>query len=398
MRISTSLLFSRGLDVILNQQATVARTQLEVATGKRIQSPSEDPAAATRALGIRDALAETKQFAANIDSARSYLSIEEAVLTNTVDVLQRVRELAVRANNGTLSDDERLAIAAEVEERGKELLGLANTRGSNGEYLFSGFQSRTRPFTPNAAGDFDYHGDEGQRHLRVSSSLQIPVSDSGAEIFRDIRTGNGTFAVNASPGNTGSGVIDNGSVTNPSLWLPDTYAINFVAAGAYEVRDSGGALVTSGAYVDGGAISFNGVEARIGGAPAAGDSFVVEPSRNQDVFSTVSDFVDALNIPVTDAASEAAMNQGINNALANLDQALNNVLEVRSRIGARMNTADDEARANAGIDTQLQQAISDIENVDLAEAVSRLNRQLFALEAAQQSFATIQNLSLFRYL
>ncbi len=398
MRISTSQLFSQGLDVILDQQATVARTQLEVATGKRIQHPSDDPAAATRALGVRDVLSEMKQFAANIETARSYLSIEEAVLTNTGDVLQRVRELAVRANNGTLSNEERLAIAAEIEERGKELLGLANTRASNGEYLFSGFQSRTRPFTPNVAAGFDYNGDEGQRFLRISASLQIPVSDSGAEVFRDIRNGNGTFAVNASPGNTGSGVIDNGSVTNPNLWVADTYAINFVAANAFEVRDGGGALVTSGAYTDDSTVSFNGIEVRISGAPAAGDSFVVESSRNQDVFTTVADFVAALNVSVTDGASQAAVNQGVNNALANLDQALNNVLEVRSRIGARMNIADDEARANTGIDTQLQQTISEIENVDLAEAVSRLNRQLFALEAAQQTFATIQNLSLFRFL
>ncbi len=398
MRISTSQLFSQGLDTILDQQATAARTQLEVATGKRMQNPADDPAAATKALSVRGLLSETQQYAANIDSARSYLNVEESVLINVGDVLQRVRELAVRANNGILTDEERSAVAAELEERLEELLGLANTRASNGEYIFSGFQSRTRAFTPNAASGYDYQGDEGQRFLRVSASMQIAVSDSGAEVFRDVRTGNGTFAVNAAAGNGGSGVIDHGSVTNPGLWVPDNYSITFTSAPTYEVRDGGGALVVGGSYVEGSAIAFNGVEVRITGAPVGGDSFSVEPSRNQDVFTTVSEFVAALETPVTDAASQAQVTQGVNRALANLDQALSNVLVTRSRIGARLNAVEDEAKVNAGVDTQLQQTISDIENVDLAEAVSRLSRQLFALEASQQSFALIQNLSLFRFL
>ncbi len=398
MRISTSQLFLQSLDTILDQQAAAARTQLQVATGKRIQNPADDPAAATKALSVRALLSETKQYASNIDSARSYLTIEESVLTNVGDVLQRVRELGVRANNGILTDEERSAIAAEVEQRLEELLGLANTRASNGEYIFAGFQSRTRPFTPNSSSGYDYHGDEGQRFLRVSDSLQIAVSDSGAEVFRDVRTGNGTFAVNAAAGNSGSGVIDNGSVTDPGLWIPQSYAINFTTATSYEVRDGGGALVATGSYVESSAIAFNGIELRISGKPVAGDGFTVEPSRNQDVLTTVSDFISALKIPVTDAASQAGVTQGVNRALANLDQALSNVLVTRSRIGARLNAIDGEAQVNAGIDTQLQQTISDIENVDLAEAVSRLSRQLFALEASQKSFALIQNLSLFRFL
>ncbi len=398
MRISTSQIFTQGLDAILKQQSSAARTQIEVATGKRILTASDDPTGATKALNKRDMLAQTEQYELNIMSARNSIVLEESVLGNVSDVLQRVRELAVGANNGTLTDEERFVMAVELDERLNELLALANTRASNGEYIFSGFQARTRSFTPNSGSGFDYNGDEGQRHLRVSPSLQIPVTDSGAEIFRDIRTGNGTFTVSASALNMGSGVMDNGSVMDPTLWIPDTYSVTFITPNSYEVRDGGGGLVTSGTYVVNDTINFSGIEVRITGAPASGDSFSIEPSQNQDMFTTVSDLITALRIPVSDDADLAAVTQGVNRALINLDQVLNKVTGTRSEIGARLNVLDDQSNLNAGMSVQLQQSISDIEDVDLAEAVSRLNRQLLALEVAQQSFARIQNLSLFQFI
>ena len=116
------------------------------------------------------------------------------------------------------------------------------------------------------------------------------------------------------------------------------------------------------------------------------------------MFTTVSDLIAALKIPVTDDASGAAVTQGVNLALTNLDQVLDNVVGVRAELGARLNLLDGQANLNADMSVQLQQSISEIEDVDLAEAVSRLNRQLLALEVAQQSFARIQNLSLFQFI
>ena len=137
---------------------------------------------------------------------------------------------------------------------------------------------------------------------------------------------------------------------------------------------------------------------RISGGPAAGDQFDISPSFNQDMFTTVADLARTLRINVTDGNSQAAVRQGINRTLADIDLALENVLIVRSRIGARINAIEDEAQANTGMQVLMQETLSDLENVDLAEATSRLSQQLFALEAAQQSFARVQELSLFRFI
>ncbi|MDH3637806.1 MAG: flagellar hook-associated protein FlgL, partial [Gammaproteobacteria bacterium] len=312
MRIATAQLFEQGLREIADLQAKAARAQSEVATGKRILTAADDPAAAAQVLNGRDLLAQTQRFDSNINTARSRLDLEESVLTNVGNVLQRVRELAVRANNATLDNNDRAAIAAELEERLEELLSLANTRASGGEYIFSGFQSHTRPFTRSAAGSFDYNGDQGQRFVRVSPSTQIAVNDSGSEVFRDIRNGNGTFAVGAAASNTGSAVIDNGSVTNPTLWIADNYSINFISATNYEVRDSGGAVIASGSYGEGDTISFSGIEVTVTGAPAAGDTLFVAPSANQNLFQTVDNLIQTLGISAADGPSQAAITQGVN--------------------------------------------------------------------------------------
>lgn len=398
MRISTSQIFSQGLNAILDQQAGVAKAQLQVATGKRILTPADDPAAAKEILDLNDALAQTRQFADSAGDASSRLSFEDNVLASATNVLQRVRELALQGNNATVTGLDRQAIARELEQRLAELLGLANSRDGNGEYLFAGFATLTEPFVADNAGNFNYQGDQGQRELQIAPSFRIADSNPGSEVFQAILTGNGTFAVQDNTANTGSGIIAPGSVVDLSLWVPDTYTITFLTPTTFEVRDSGLALITGGAYVSGAAISFNGIQTDIKGAPAAGDTFTVSASTNQDVFTTVQNLVTAFNTLSDNPIGRTQLSNAVNRVLTNIDQAFDNLSQVRASIGARLNAIESENNVNADFELLLQQDLSRIENADLAEVITLLNQRLTTLEAASQSFVRVQNLSLFNFI
>ncbi len=191
MRISTGQIYQQAVHSMLNTQTDIAKTQQQLATGERLLSPSDDPAAATRILDLNQAIATTEQFQRNADFAETRLAIEETVLTEIGDVLQRVRDLSVQANNATQSANDRLAIASEVRIQVDALVQLANSTDVNGEYLFAGFKTDTIPFSSDGSGNFSYAGDDGQRNLQIGAQRQIAVGDAGSDVFMKIDDGAG---------------------------------------------------------------------------------------------------------------------------------------------------------------------------------------------------------------
>ena len=130
-RISSVEQFRQGVDNILSQQARLNETQLQLSTGKRVNRPSDDPSGSTQLLKLSTLKSKTEQFNRNIDSARHQLQLQESVLSSVNNVLQRVRELTVQANNATQSNESRAAIADEIYNRIDELLQYANTKEMN---------------------------------------------------------------------------------------------------------------------------------------------------------------------------------------------------------------------------------------------------------------------------
>ena len=136
----------------------------------------------------------------------------------------------------------------------------------------------------------------------------------------------------------------------------------------------------------------------IKGDPANGDSFVIEPSTDQSVFTTLKNFIDDLNTPASGAVGQAQLNNGLVATHSNLDNALNNILTIRAEVGTRLKEID--SLDNSGEDTDLQYAktLSELQDLDYAKAISSLVQQQTTLSAAQQSFVKISGLSLFNYL
>jgi flagellar hook-associated protein 3 FlgL len=183
-------------------------------------------------------------------------------------VLQRVRELAVRAGGGSLSSEDRNSIAKELAEREAELLNLMNSRNARGEYLFSGFLGKNEPFVRNPDGTYSYFGDEGQRTLQVASSTNVAINDNGKRLFEDVtnanRVANGNGVNNPAlpspplPATTipavpsdeqrvfiSPGLVEDNRAFNADFRNGEPYSLAFVSGTEFRIYDASGADVTS---------------------------------------------------------------------------------------------------------------------------------------------------------
>jgi flagellar hook-associated protein 3 FlgL len=398
MRVSNDTLRNVFLNALEVAPRRIVQTQQQVSTGRRVNTPSDDPVAAARIASLDASLKRLDQYRSNATIARNQLGLEESTLAAVIDNLQRVSELAVQGNNATLSNTDRAAIASELRERRAALVGLANTTDADGKYLFSGYSESTRPFTEGAAGAIVYNGDQGQRSVQITDTRVVAIGDPGARVFQDIAVGNGTFTLSAGAANTGGGVLGAGTVVNPAAWVRGTYTITFLTPSTYEVRDGAAAVVANGTYAPGHSIGFLGIDLPIDGSPAAGDTFTVAPSSSRDVFATLDSLIAVLETPASNDAAQAQLHNKVGQLLADLDKATGHVIDARSDIGSRVRALDDEASLSEDFSLQLTQTLSDLRDLDYAEALSRLSQQMFGLDAAQKAYAQTQRLSLFRYL
>jgi flagellar hook-associated protein 3 FlgL len=430
MRVSSGMIFDAGVASIQKQTASLLHTQQQVASGRRILTPADDPVAAARALEVEQARGTNALYQTNQKAAGENLGLEEGRLVSVGDLLRNVRTLAVQGGGGALTDTDRRSIATELRQRFDELLGLANATDGSGQHLFSGYMGDTTPFSGTVATGVVYAGDEGQRRLQVSASRQIAVSDSGNDIFMRIRNGNGSFVTSVAASNGGSGVIDAGTVTDPAKWNAagnsKDFTLRFAVDGSvtppvttYDIVDnaSGNSLLTGAApgaapyprvFVPGQAISLKsqgaepafdyGAQLVIAGNPADGDTFDLDASSSQSLFATLGNLINALEATTAAGNGNTLLANRIGFALTDLDQAEENLLRVRAGIGARMNEVDSLASGSEDLNLNYRQTLSRLQDLDYAAAISQLTQEQGYLEAAQKSFLRVTDLSLFNYV
>jgi flagellar hook-associated protein 3 FlgL len=496
MRISSSQFYTGGAAQIDNLQAQLVQTQEELSTGTSILTPADNPVAAAQSLVVTETQANNTQYMANQTSATNSLSQETATLQSATTLIQNAQTAIVDANNGSYTLQQRQAIATGLQATYNQLLGLANSQDGNGNYLFSGYQNGTPPFSPTLTGA-TYNGDQGQTSVQVGPQQYIALNDSGDSVFENNVTGNGTFTTQATTTNAGSGIISTGSVYNPaaltgdnyqltfsgiqttatpgntgsgtiSVGTPansglnptgDTFTLNFTSPTNYSVDNTttgqivssnnafvAGQPITVGdaqfsingspaagdsftvvdnpitytvtdtsvppsasstvpvpspnyAYVPGQTIQFDGLQFNVTGTPDNGDTFTVNPSAKQSVFTTLTNLINLLNTPTgTGVTGETNLANGLNTASNNLSSALNNMLTVQASIGARLNELTSLGTEGQNQNVQYSTTLSNLQGLDYAKTISDFTQQQTTLSAAQQSFVKIANLSLFNYI
>ncbi|HQS57086.1 MAG: flagellar hook-associated protein 3 [Gallionellales bacterium 35-53-114] len=408
MRISSSAIYDTNVNMLNQQQGKLLHTQQQLASGRRMLTPADDPFASARALEVSQSDSANTQFVTNRNAAKHSTAMAESILQSVTSLLQDVRTATVGDGSGVLTKSDKMSLATDLRGRYEELIGLANSTDGLGNYLFSGYQGRTMPFVKDSGG-IQYVADDGQRMIQVDNSRQLATSDSGADIFMRIKNGNGKFTVDASPSNTGSGIYSQGTFTNPAQLTGHKYKIVF------NVEENGGEKKTSydvvdqttekvlskdNRYTSGQLIDFDGVQLDITGEPAKGDEFYVAPSGNESVFKTLSDLINALHAenPLGGSTAKAQFTNSVNRALNNIDRSMENVSTIRTSLGSRLREIDALQTTGEDVGLQYKAKLSELQDVDFNKAVSDLNQEQTSLTAAQKSFKQVSDLSLFNYL
>ena len=400
MRIPTSQIYKQNLATLQKHQTALFETENQLASGKRISKPSDDPSGAVRVANLNSGIQKLDQYSRNIGAAQSALAFEENTLDQVSNNLQRIRELTVQGNNSTNDATAKSNIAKEIEQLYNELISLSNTRDASGEYIFAGFKVDTPPFNDNGT-NVSYNGDQGQRFIQISDGTKIAMRDTGDQIFQSIPNGDGNIQIEFDSGNTGTALIGHFGITGS--FVPDTYDVTFsqttpTSPVTYTVTDSAASVISTGTYSEGHSISFAGAQFKLTGQPAAGDIVRLSPSQNTDVFSTVRGIATALTTNTPTGTDNAKFHNTMGLSLSDLDQVMNSINNARASIGARLNNIESVENVNLDHKLQLETMLSDTQDLDFAEAISRFNLQMVSLEAAQQAFVQVSRLSLFDYI
>lgn len=169
--------------LLANLQAVAARlseTQTRLSSGKQLTRPSDDPFGAGRALQLRADVAATTQYRRNVDEASSWQSVTDTALSRVGDVALRARELLVQASNGTLGQQGRDAIAAEIAQLIDSAKTELNTQYA-GRYVFSGTATTTAPYQLGDPTDA-YGGNTDAIVREIGPGVQVQVNTIGSDV------------------------------------------------------------------------------------------------------------------------------------------------------------------------------------------------------------------------
>ena len=306
MKISTSYLFDRSVKQMSTVQSDLAHTQAQVSAGKQVISPSDAPDQAAAIQRLKSVLNHQDSYLKALTTVKARLEGEDTNLQSVSDMLIRAKELAVQSANDTLNPANRKALAVELKGLRDQMLSLANSRDTNGNYLFGGSRVKQVPFAQDVIGQVTYNGDQTRMQVRVGEQRTIPLNRSGAETFVPV--------------------------------------IRTDTAGKTSARN------------------FFGV-------------------------------MDDLIAGVTNS-DRTAMQRGV----GEMDNLLNGVSLARANVGTDLNVVDQQTQSIDETKLTLKTTLSNVEDLDMAEAITKMNKQMLSLEASQSSFAKITQLNLFNFI
>ncbi|GAA6143286.1 flagellar hook-associated protein FlgL [Hydrogenophaga sp. 5NK40-0174] len=404
-RIATAHSYETTIATLQKRQNDLSQQQERISTGKRVLRASDDPVAAVMAEAARNRQERAAFDQRSIEASRTSLSQVESALGDATELIQQVRELFIAAGNATYTPREHKDLAQQIEGLRDELLAVANRTDTSGRTLFGGLGGSSLPFVEvqgPSGGGVQFQGQRGQE---AATSSSLPQSMDGHAVFMRVPQGNGVFDPSLPATNTGSVRTDIGEVTDPAALTGNDYAISFADVGGgvieYTVTN-----VTTGTpvpgqvnqpYQSGMQIGFDGMAVQVSGMPANGDSVdLTAVTASTDIFQVMQDAIDALR--TSDTTTSAALTQSVGNATSELDAGLDRIMQARSAAGAWLNRADSTDMLLSDRQAALEGEISNLEDVDLVEAISDFQNQQVGLQAALQSYAQVQRLSLFQYI
>ncbi len=392
IRVSNVSRYATALDTLQQRQAELSKAQMQMTAGKRVNVPSDDPTAAARAERAFISQQRITAEQRSVSVSRNAMTLVESSLGQATDLLQSSRETLIAGGNATYSPAERKALAVQLQQLRGQLLAVANQTDGAGGYIFGGQGTTSQPFLDSPAGVV-FAGTGGQGQLSVNE--QMPTSVDGQQVWLSVRSGNGVYETDAAATNTGSGYIAPGGISDPSALTGGSYDITFSVSGGvttYTVNPTG----QTGNYQDGGTITVDGMSLKVGGAPADGDQFTIQPSTvGLNPFAALDRAIAVLGNPNANAGAVA---QAVSNGVRDIDQVMSQFSAARSVAGATLNRLDSIDTRNQDRDLWAKSVQSDAEDLDMVQAVSDFQNKQTSYQAALQSYSLVQKLSLFDYI
>ncbi|WP_298161912.1 flagellar hook-associated protein FlgL [Acidocella sp.] len=401
-----NLAFYSNFSAALTQgEAQLGRVQQQIASGLTVQTPDQGAAAYQTATAANDRISALSTDTTNQATVSAQLGAADNAYSAVSSLFDNVQAVVEQALNGTTNSQNMNTLANQITSAGQQLLGLANSKGTSGAYLFGGTTGGLTPFQKNASGTIAYYGDGGSSYAQVGEGQVVPTVGNG-EVFMAGMMGDGFSSVTANTANTGTGQILQQGVVNlaqASAFQSGnaSVAVTFGANGSY-VETQGGATLASSTVTQNaagaGTIQISGMSFQVTGSPAAGDSFTISPSRPQTAFSLLQQIAGALQGAASTPAQVAQTKQVLNQSLATLSQYQQAVTTAQAQNGIALNAINNISAGNTNQSTALQTAVTNATAVNTPVAISQLDQTLTSLQAAMKAFGTVQNLSLFNYL
>jgi flagellar hook-associated protein 3 FlgL len=411
-RLSSANTYDSALRNLSERQAKLSGLQENLTTGKKIIQASDDPTGAALAERAMTRISRIQTDQRALESQRNSITAAESTLGDVVDALQNFRELVVTAGNGVHTANERKAIATQLSGLRDQIFSLANRTDSNGLPLFSALGSALAPFVgPQAAPpDYTFNGLPGQA---ASSDISIPFALDGDSAFMNQSARDGVYnvatsaiptnrAFQTSPVTLSSAAAVTGLGYQLSITGVDSTTVPGTTTVTYDITEdpSGAATVlssVSASYPSNQAASIAvtgipGLSITLKGAPAVGDTVTIDPSAS--LFSVLDDAIAGIG----NAANGNAAGQAVAQALNNLDIGASRVASVRGQAGDLLNRADRISANQDKRSIQLESDRSRAEDLDMTKGISEFQNQQTGYQAALQSYAQIQKISLFNYI
>lgn len=426
IRLSTTQMYNSTMSGMLQSNSRLNNVNNQMGTGKRVLTPADDPVAAAQTLNSKTRVAMVEQYNRNIGFGDKNLSLSESVLEQTETALIRLKEQAIQLGSGQWSDEQVKASGIEVKEMLNHLQGLLNTRNESGEYIFAGSQADQKAYVGNV-----FQGDAIEREAQVADDTFIKMLTSGARAFENLEISETklkpAYGVSKSvpdpdissnfkpdPSVESNFIKDS---TKLDVLIPDPAKFTETATGsgiyvvneAYTGTDPGTVVLDPAKFKEEPANSgilvvdeaYTGTNPGVMKSdPALGftsDStkFGEEGAYSNNILGVVQYLVDATG---NGNPPSAVNKEAIRSSIQNIDVIFEQVSQSRSQIGARQNTLDAVKESNTDFKVFADKSISDLENLDYADAYIRLQTSMLSYQAGMQVSGKVSSLSLFNYI
>lgn len=408
-RLGSANTYDNALRNLSTRQSALSNLQENLTSGKKVLRASDDPTGAAQAERALTRISRIATDQRALESQRNSITTAESTLGDVTDALQNFRELVVSAGNGTHSTQERKSIAMQLTGLRDQIFGLANRKDTNGLPLFSALGSALTPFVgpQSVAPDYQFNGLPGQPS---AAEVAIPFTLDGDSAFMLATTRDGVYNVTTTP--TSSQLRTGATTLTPptpatgssysitigtvdSTTVPGTTTVTYGVTESPIVTGPFNGLTSSYPSAQSANIvvtAMPGLSLSITGTPVAGDTVTVKPSPS--IFSVLDNAIRDIGNATTDNAASQAISQ----ALGNIDIGMNRVSAIRGQAGELLNRADRISGNQEKRSIQMEADRSRAEDLDMVKGISDFQSQQTGYQAALQSYAQVQKLSLFNYI